>query len=366
MIPFFDMHALQAAVQQDVSDAFERVSRSGHVILGPELAAFEEAFASYCGARYCVGVGNGLDALALALRARGIGPGDEVLVPSHTFIATWLAVSMVGATPVAVEIDDCFLMDPKRLSERITPRSAAVIPVHLYGQAVAMDKINEIARNAGLFVLEDAAQAHGASHHERRCGALGDAAAFSFYPTKNLGAMGDGGAIVTDDGLLADKLRALRNYGSKRKYVHETEGTNSRLDEVQAAILRVKLPYLDAWNQRRNMIAERYTAGLKGLDGLATPRIAPGNTHVFHLYVTRTGRRDDLMSFLSRREITTAIHYPTPAHRQGAFAHLNIPASDLPLACRAADEVLSLPMWPQMTDGQVDRVIAAVREFESA
>ncbi|SAL61440.1 DegT/DnrJ/EryC1/StrS family aminotransferase [Caballeronia telluris] len=363
MIPFFDMHAVQSTLQQQISDAFERVSRSGHMILGPESTAFEEEFAHYCGARFCVGVGNGLDALALTLRAWGIGPGDEVLVPSHTFIATWLAVSMVGATPVPVEIDEHHVLDARCLAARITPRSAAVIPVHLYGQAAAMDEIRGIAGKAGLLVLEDAAQAHGAKYRQRRCGSLGDAAAFSFYPTKNLGAMGDGGAIVTDDAALADKLMALRNYGSKAKYVHEIPGTNSRLDELQAAILRTKLPYLDDWNDRRRAIAQHYTAGLKGLDGIETPLIAPHNDHVFHLYVVRAKEREKLISFLAHREIKTAIHYPLAPHMQRAFSELGIPANDLPLARRAAEELLSLPLWPQMRIDDVDRVVEALRDF---
>lgn len=363
MIPFFDMQAVQTALKPQLSEAFERVSRSGHMILGPELAAFEEEFARYCGVRFCIGVGNGLDALALTLRAWDIGPGDEVLVPSHTFIATWLAVSMVGATPVPVEIDEHYMLDPRCLAERITPRSAAVIPVHLYGQAAPMDEIREIASKAGLLVLEDAAQAHGAMYRERRCGSLGHAAAFSFYPTKNLGAMGDGGGIVTDDPALADKLKALRNYGSKAKYVHEVSGVNSRLDELQAAILRVKLPHLDDWNERRRAIARHYTSRLEGLEGIETPLIAPNNEHVFHLYVIRAREREKLMQFLASREIAGAIHYPVAAHMQGAFSMLGIPANDLPLARRAAEEVLSLPLWPQMRIEDADRVIEALHDF---
>lgn len=364
MIPFFDIHSAHAGLQEQLKSAFDRVSQSGQLIMGSELSAFEEEFATYCGARYCVGVGNGLDALALALRAGGIGPGDEVLVPSQTFIATWLAVTMVGATPVPVEIDERhYVLDAKRIAEKITPRTAAIIPVHLFGQPAQMDEIRAIAETAGLFVLEDAAQAHGARFGGRRSGSLGHAAAFSFYPTKNLGAMGDGGAVVTDDAALAEKLRALRNYGSKIKYVHEVQGTNSRLDELQAAILRVKLRYLDDWNAQRRAIAQRYTDALQGLESVNTPLVMAETEHVFHLYVVRNARRDALSSFLGERGIATAIHYPTAPHMQRAFEGLGIKADDLPLARRAADEALSLPLWPQMRLSDVDTVARNIREF---
>ncbi|MBK5120869.1 DegT/DnrJ/EryC1/StrS family aminotransferase [Burkholderia sp. R-69980] len=367
MTPFFDIHSAHADLQEEFKKVFDRVANSGQLIMGPELAAFESEFAAYCGARYCVGVGNGLDALALALRAKGIGGGDEVLVPSQTFMATWLAVSMVGAVPVPVEIDEAhFVMDPKRIEQKITKRTVAIIPVHLFGQPAQMDEIRAIADRAGLFILEDAAQAHGARLGDRRCGSLGDAAAFSFYPTKNLGALGDGGAVVTNDAALAEKLLALRNYGSKVKYVHDVQGTNSRLDELQAAILRTKLNRLDGWNQGRRAIAARYSAGLEGVRGIVTPREMEGTEHVFHLYVIRCAQRDELAQYLQQRGIATAIHYPTAPHMQGAFKDLDIPAQAYPDARRAAEEVLSLPMWPQMDHGAVDEVIKAVREFCNA
>ncbi|SOZ98481.1 Erythromycin biosynthesis sensory transduction protein EryC1 [Cupriavidus taiwanensis] len=364
MVPFFDMHAGHAALQEQFASIFSRVTRSGQLIMGPELLEFEQEFAKYCGVKYCVGVGNGLDALALSLRSKGVGAGDEVLVPSQTFMATWLAVSMVGATPVPVEIDEkYFIMDPKRIEEKITSRTVAIIPVHLFGQPAQMNEICAIAERAGLFVLEDAAQAHGAMYAGQRCGSLGHAAAFSFYPTKNLGALGDGGAVVTDDYTLAEKLRALRNYGSKAKYVHDIQGTNSRLDELQAAILRLKLSELDNWNAKRRALADRYTAGLDGLSDIVTPLAVEGTEHVYHLYVIRSKRRNELLDHLKHCGITAAIHYPTAPHMQGAFADLNIPADALPAARRAADEVLSLPLWPQMGDDVVETVVAAVRGF---
>ncbi|RQO42786.1 erythromycin biosynthesis sensory transduction protein eryC1 [Variovorax sp. KBW07] len=364
MIPFFDIHAGHAELANEFTQAFSRVMASGHVIMGPEVVAFEKEFAAYCGAKHCIGVGNGLDALALTLRARGIGPGDEVLVPSQTFIASWLGVSMVGATPVPVEIDPAtYLMDPARIKEKLTSKTKAIMPVHLYGLPAAMDKINEIARPLGLFVLEDAAQAHGATHNGKRTGTLADAAAFSFYPTKNLGAMGDAGAVVTNDDELAANLRMLRNYGSSQKYVHEVAGVNSRLDELQAALLRTKIDRLDAWNDKRRALAARYSEGLKGVGDLRVPYVPADSTHVFHLYVISTQRRAELSAHLTAQGVQTLVHYPIAPHMQGAYAELGLPADSLPLGTAASNETLSLPIWPQMKPEQVDAVVGHIRSF---
>lgn len=364
MTPFFDIAASHMELAGELSSAFDRVMRSGHLIMGPELAAFESEFASYCGAKHCVGVGNGLDALALTLRAKGVKEGDEVIVPSHTFIATWLGVSMVGAKPVPVEIDPLtYNLDPSAITAKLTSKTKAIIPVHLYGLPAAVDEILSIANPRGLFVLEDAAQAHGAMLRGKNTGALGHAATFSFYPTKNLGAMGDGGAVVTSDDELMGKLRMLRNYGSRIKYVHEVAGVNSRLDELQAALLRVKLRHLDEWNRKRRALAAQYAERLKGVGDLILPLVPEGSTHVFHLYVIRTKEREKLANYLAAREIHTLVHYPAPPHAQGAYADLGLSSTSLPLASQAANEVLSLPMWPQMTTDHVDAVTDHIRSF---
>lgn len=364
MIPFFDIHATHAAVANELKDAFARVLASGHIIMGSELEKFETEFAAYCGIKHCIGVGNGLDALALALRARGIGPGDEVIVPSQTFIATWLAVSMVGATPVPVEIDPgTYGLDTSRIAAALTAKTKGIVPVHLYGAPVDMKGISDIAARHGLFVLEDAAQAHGAQYLGRRAGALGDAAAFSFYPTKNLGALGDGGAIVTNDDRLAADLRRLRNYGSNKKYVHEVAGVNSRLDELQAAFLRVRLRTLDKENDQRRAIAARYTEGLRTLPGITTPVSVAGAVPVYHLYVIRSKQRDALAAYLNEHKIGCLVHYPTTPHMQAAYAELALAPDSLPLARAAAAETLSLPMWPGMSEAQVDTVIDRIRQF---
>lgn len=364
MTPFFDINASHIELAEELNSAFNRVMKSGHLIMGPELSAFEGEFARYCGAKHCVGVGNGLDALALTLRAKGIKEGDEVLVPSHTFIATWLGVSMVGATPVPVEIDpSTYNLDPRAIAAKLTSRTKAIIPVHLYGLPAAVDEILNIADPRGIFVLEDAAQAHGATLRGKNTGALGHAATFSFYPTKNLGAMGDGGAVVTSDDELAEKLRMLRNYGSSIKYVHEVAGVNSRLDELQAALLRIKLRHLDEWNRKRRAVAAQYAERLESVGDLSLPFVPEGSNHVFHLYVVRTKERAKLASYLAEREIHTLVHYPAPPHAQGAYAALGLSSSSLPLATEAANEVLSLPMWPQMTTDHVDAVTSHIRSF---
>jgi dTDP-4-amino-4,6-dideoxygalactose transaminase len=365
MIDFLNLHRVNAPHEPALAAALQRVLQSGWYILGEETTAFEREFAAYCGVRHCIGVANGLDALTLALRGLGIGPGDEVLVPSNTFIATWLAVSQVGASPVPVEPrEDTHNLDPDRLAAALTPRTRAIMPVHLYGQPAEMDAIGAFANAHGLKVIEDAAQAHGARWNGQRCGALGDAAGFSFYPGKNLGALGDGGAITTNDDTLAERLRKLRNYGSSVKYRHDLIGINSRLDEMQSALLRVKLPALDAENAHRALLAQRYLAGLQGL-ALDLPRQVPGAESAWHLFVVRlrgpAGTRERLQTALAERGINTLIHYPLACHRQPAYAGSDWPA--LPIAGRLQNAVLSLPISPAHSGDEIDTVITALREL---
>lgn len=363
IVPFNDLRRAYRELQPEFNAAFERVMRSGCYLLGPELEAFERDFAEYCGARFCAGVGSGLDALELILRGYGIGHGDEVIVPANTFIATWLAVTHAGARPVPVEPDPAsFNLDPGRIEEAITPRTRAIIAVHLYGLPADMDRINEVARRCGLKVIEDAAQAHGARYKGRRTGALGDAAAFSFYPGKNLGAFGDGGAVVTDDPDLVHRIGALRNYGSHQKYEHEIKGRNSRLDELQAALLRVKLRCLDEWNARRRSLARVYASQLSGLP-LTLPVERPETEHAWHLFVIRTGLRDALQQFLDARSVGTLIHYAIPPHLQPAYQELGLQPGALPISEKLHREVLSLPMGPHLGEDEVRDVASAVSEY---
>jgi len=345
-VPFLDLAAATAEVRAEIDTAVGRVLSSGRYLLGPETEAFEAEWAAYCGARHCVTVGSGCDALELSLRALGIGPGDEVIVPSHTFIATWLAVSAAGARPVPVE--------GGRIAQAVTGRTAAVVPVHLYGHPADLDEVHAVASRYGLAVVEDAAQAHGARYRGRRIGR--GCAAFSFYPGKNLGSLGDGGAVTTDDAALAGRLRLLRNYGSRRKYHHELRATNSRLDELQAAVLRVKLARLDEWNERRAKIAARYLAGLPG--HVLAPAVASWAEPSWHLFVIRARGRDELRERLAQSGVETLIHYPVPPHRSPAYCW----ELDLPEADRLADTVLSLPIGPHLSEAQVDRVIEAVAQ----
>jgi dTDP-4-amino-4,6-dideoxygalactose transaminase len=334
---------------------------SGWFIAGPELEAFESEFARYCDAEHCVGVGNGLDAIHLLLRAYGIGPGDEVLVPSNTFIATWLAVTQCGAKPVPVEpLAVTHNIDPALLEAHITTKTRAIIPVHLYGQPADMDPINAVAKKHNLVVIEDAAQAQGARYKGRRVGSLGNAAATSFYPGKNLGALGDGGAVLTSDAHIAAKVRQLRNYGSEVKYQHQVQGYNSRLDEMQAAFLRVKLSTLDAWNDRRRQIASTYNTYIKN-PHVTTPMTPDFAEPVWHLYVVRTFKRNQLRDAMQALGVGTVIHYPIPPHLQHCYTEFA--QSDLPLAALLANEVLSLPMSPSMTEAQVARVVDVVNAF---
>ncbi|MEM4297266.1 MAG: DegT/DnrJ/EryC1/StrS family aminotransferase [Nitrososphaerota archaeon] len=362
-IPFLDLTSLHARLREELTATFLRVLDSGRYILGEEVDAFEVEFARYCGAKYCVGVGNGLDALHLILRAYGIGPGDEVIVPANTYIATWLAVSHSGATPVPVEPDPrTYNIDPARIPDAITERTRAVIVVHLYGQPADMDPILEIGRSRGLIVIEDAAQAHGARYKGKRAGSLGDAAAFSFYPAKNLGALGDGGAVVTNDAHVAECVRLLRNYGSREKYVHEVKGFNSRLDPLQAAFLRVKLRYIDEWNRRRQEIATIYTEVLNSFSpAIVLPYIQPFMEPVWHQYVLRCAYRDRLRSHLRESGIETLIHYPVPPHLQCGYKEYK--GQRFPVAEELAKTSLSLPVGPELSDEDVEYIVRSIGEW---
>lgn len=364
IIPFLDLKSPYAELKQELDAAYLRVMASGWYILGKEVEAFEDEFASYCGVDQCVGVGNGLDALHLIVRAYGIGPGDEVIVPANTYIATWLAVTHAGATPVPVEPDErTYNIDPDLIEKSITPNTKAIMVVHLYGLTADMDPINAIAKKHGLKVIEDCAQAHGACYKGRRAGSLGDAAGFSFYPGKNLGAMGDGGAVTTSDHGLAEQIRILRNYGSKIKYHNEVAGFNSRLDELQAAFLRVKLAKLDEWNERRKQIAAEYLDQLKANTNLVLPFVPDWADPVWHLFVVRVKKREEVQKKLADAGIGTMIHYPIPPHLQPAYAELGLPKGSFPIAEAIHAVVLSLPMGPSMTKEQSTAVINIVNSF---
>jgi dTDP-4-amino-4,6-dideoxygalactose transaminase len=358
-VPFLDFVGPYDELKAELDEAYFRFMRSAWYILGKEVEAFEQEFASYCGVKHCIGVGNGLEALHLILRAYGIGAGDEVIVPSNTYIASWLAVSYAEAIPVPVEPDPrtCNL-DPARIEAAITPKTKAIMPVHLYGQPADMDPILAVARRHGLKVIEDNAQAHGARYKGRRTGSLADAAGNSFYPGKNLGALGDAGAVTTDDAQLADRIRTLRNYGSKKKYYNECKGYNSRLDELQAAFLRVKLSKLDEWNDRRRVVANRYQASLPGDDGLILPYAPEWAEPVWHLYVVRHQERDAFQQQLTSRGIGTLIHYPVPPHLSGAYADGKWTKGAFPIAEELARTVLSLPIGPHLPKSQAEIVIS--------
>jgi len=360
-VKFLDLTVPHAEVEAELTAAFHRVVARSSYVLGPEVEAFEQEFARYCGALHCVGVGNGCDALELALRALGIGPGDEVIVPATTFTASWFAVSRVGATPVPVEVTpDTYTLDPALIEAAITARTRAIMPVHLYGHPAESNRIRTIANEHGLVIVEDAAQAHGARDGERRAGSLGNAAAFSFYPGKNLGALGDAGAVVTNDDELAARLRRLRNYGSDVKYVHRDVAGNSRLDELQAAFLRVKLPHLDRWNAARRRLAARYAENLSGLGArLTLPIQRPGTEHAWHLYVVQVSDREHVQSHLRALGVDTLVHYPIAVHRQEAYSATH-GSRRLPVAERLADTVLSLPMGPHLSESDVDEVCDAL------
>lgn len=362
-IPFVSFRPMERELNQDLRSAFERVLARSWYIRGAEGEAFENAFAQYCGARYCVGVGNGLDALMLALKALDVGAGDEVIVPSNTYIATVLAVMYVGAKPIFVEPDiRTFNIDSARIEEVITPKTRVIMPVHLYGQACDMEPIMEIARKYGLKVVEDCAQAHGATYKGRKIGTFGDAAGFSFYPGKNLGALGDSGAVVTDNEELAERIRALGNYGSDYKYHHIYKGNNSRLDEMQAAFLAAKLPHLDRMNEGRRRIAELYSEGIQN-PKVVKPYVAPDCVPVWHIYAIRCAERNELERYLSKKGIGTNKHYPIPIHLQECCRDLQIPEGSLPVAEEISRTELSLPMYYGMTNEEVQYVIDAVNAF---
>lgn len=357
-VPFLDLKALTQAIRPELDEAYSRVMDSGWFIHGPEYVAFEAEFSAYTGTAHCIGVGNGLDALRMILLGYNIGPGDEVLVPSQTFIATWLAVSETGAIPVPVDIDARTTnIDPGKIEAAITRKTKAIIPVHLYGQPADMDPIMDIASRYGLKVIEDAAQAHGALYKGRPCGSLGHAAAFSFYPGKNLGALGDGGAVTTNDEELANQVRLISNYGSTEKYRHEVKGCNSRLDELQAAFLRVKLAHLDAWTQQRRQIAETYSAALPPNIIPFVPQWADPS---WHLYVIQTDRRDEIQRELQTKGIQTLIHYPVAPADQPAYKG-EIPS--LKNGRHAASCCLSLPMGPHLDSSQINYVCGALDQL---
>ncbi|TAK04886.1 DegT/DnrJ/EryC1/StrS family aminotransferase [Patescibacteria group bacterium] len=363
-IPFLDLHAQYLTIRDDIHRAIEGVFEESRFVLGPAVARFEESFAAYCGVKHAVGVTNGTNALILLFTAAGIGPGDEVIVPANTFVATAEAVCRAGATPVFVDCDaDTGLIDPSAVAAALTEKTKAVVPVHLYGQMAPMREVAAVAEPRGIAVFEDACQAHGARQDGKRAGSVGKAAAFSFYPGKNLGAAGEAGAVVTNDEELAARLRLLRNHGMPRKYVHDLVGFNARMHGIQGAVLSVKLPHLDAWNARRRAIAARYDAAFAHLPDIRPMRVVPGNEHVYHLYVIRSTRRDALAAHLAAAGIETGIHYPYPIHLQKAYADSGKGQGSLPRAEALAGDILSLPIYPELPDTHVDEVVAAIRDF---
>jgi dTDP-4-amino-4,6-dideoxygalactose transaminase len=360
-VSFLDLKAPYLELQLEIDAAIKRVLDSGWYVLGEEVEGFEQEYATYCEAKHCVGVANGLDALHLALIALGVGAGDEVIVPSNTYIATWLAVSQCGATPIPVEPDPAtFNIAPEHIDAAISPLTKVILPVHLYGQSADMDPILAIAQKHGLRVLEDGAQAHGARYKGKRLGAHGDVVAWSFYPGKNLGAFGDGGAITTDDAEIAERIRVLRNYGSRVKYVNDVQGFNSRLDPIQAAALRVKLKVLDTWNARRSVVASRYQSALANT-ALALPFVPEWAQPAWHLYVVQHPQRDALQKKLGEAGVATLIHYPIPPHLQKAYSTQGYQRGNFPISEKMASEVLSLPISPHMTNEDVNQVLQFLR-----
>lgn len=362
-VPFSTFERMHSDMKADIMNAFQRVFESGWFIQGKECEQFEQEFADFCGTDFCVGTGNGLESLSLTLRAMGIGEGDEVIVPSHTFIATALAVKYAGAVPVFVEVcEDTCLLNEDLIEEKITRRTKAIIVVQLYGQMAQMDRIMEIARKYNLYVLEDAAQAHGAVQNGKKAGSIGDAAGFSFYPGKNLGALGDAGAMVTNNEEIAKITRALGNYGSTAKYVHKFQGINSRLDEMQAAFLREKLKRLDIWTEERIRIAEKYFDGIHN-PKITLPTVGKGNKHVYHIFAIQCEKRGKLQVYLNEHGIGTVIHYPTAMHMQEAFVGLGYEKGSFPIAEKIAATELSLPLYIGMTNEEVDYVIGVLNKF---
>lgn len=363
-VPFVDLQSDYRELKPEIDLAIHSVLDTSAYILGKAVSAFEADFAEFCRVDHAVGVNSGYSAIEVALRANGIGPGDEVITQANTFIATILPILNVGARPVLVDIDpDNYNLDPDQVAAAVTPVTRAIVAVHLYGHPTDMDPILDIAQQHNLLVIEDAAQAHGATYRGRRTGGLGHAAAFSFYPTKNLGAFGDGGAVTTNDPAVAEKIRVMRDVGQPVKYMHDVHGFNFRLDSIQAAVLGVKLTRLDAWNANRRRLAQRYNELLAGLP-VITPAAAPWAEHVYHVYVIRVSRRDALQQHLSENGVGTAMHYPIPNHLQKSLKHLGYSQGDFPLTERYAGEILSLPMFPAMTEAQQDRVVEAIRRFD--
>lgn len=364
IVPFVDLKAQCQAIAGEITEAMGRVVANADFILGKDVERFEQEFADFCEASYGVGLDSGTSALELALRAFGIGEGDEVITVSHTFIATAAAISYTGARPVLVDVDhDTYNIDAGKIEPAITPRTRAIVPVHIYGQASDLDPILAIARKHNLVVIEDACQAHGARYKGKRVGALGDAGCFSFYPGKNLGAYGDAGIVVTNNQKVAERIKLLRNYGQPQKYHHVTMGYNRRLDSLQAAVLRVKLPYLDAWNASRQHAVRLYNDLLKDAEGIRTPYCAEESSHVYHLYVIQHPSRDRLMSYLREQGVFTGLHYPTPVHLQPCYEHLGMHAGSLPISEAAASRVISLPMFAEITQEQIEYVCDQIKRF---
>jgi dTDP-4-amino-4,6-dideoxygalactose transaminase len=361
-VPLVDLAVQHAAVAEEVAEGWRQVLARTSFIAGPQVAAFESEYAAFTGARHCIGVANGTDAIEIALRALGAGPGDECILPANTFIATAEAVCRAGATPVLADCagDGTYLIDPSAVEAAVTPRTRAIIPVHLYGQAAPVERLATLAGKAGAWIVEDAAQSQGARRGGTSTGVLGDAAATSFYPGKNLGAYGDAGAVLTGSGELADRMRMIRDHGSRSKYQHELTGLNSRLDALQAVVLSAKLRHLAEWNTARQAAAERYHALLSGMDDVVTPRVLDGNEHVWHLYVVRVPDRDRVLKELHAEGIGAGIHYPVPLHLTTAFAKLGYAEGSFPVAERAAREILSLPLFPGITAGQQEQVVSAL------
>lgn len=365
-IKFVDFKPMHDSLNSDLQMRVKSVLSTNWFINGNQVKSFENSFSDYLSIDACIGCGNGLDALVLSLKALGIGQGDEVILPANTFIATALAVTYTGATPILVEPrKDTYNIDSSKIEAAITPKTKAIIPVHLYGQPADMDPIMDIAQKHNLLVVEDTAQAHGAKYHGKTAGTFGDAGAFSFYPGKNLGALGDGGAVVTNDAELAERIRAMGNYGSKEKYVHEFKGQNSRLDEIQAAFLSVKLPHLDTWNEERRRIANRYVSEITN-PAIILPTVIDGVEPVWHIFAIRTKDRDGLQHYLEKKGIQTGIHYPTPIHLHEAYKDLGYKKGDFPIAEEISATELSLPMFYGLTDEQIDYVINAINEYRPA
>lgn len=361
MISFGRLDLMHNEIRDEIDNSIKRVIDNSYYIDGPYLKQFEEEFAKYCGCNYCVGLGNGLEGLKLSLIAIGVNPGDEVIIPSHTFIATALAVSECKAVPIFVEVDpETYNIDPNKIEEKITSKTKAIIAVHLYGQCADMDPIMKIAKKYNVKVIEDAAQAHGATYKGKKAGNLGDIAEFSFYPGKNLGCLGDGGCITTNDKAIADKIRELRNYGSSKKYVHNEKGFNSRLDEIQASILLAKLPYLDKWNERRREIAAEFNQKIKN-NKVILPKTMENNVHIWHQYVVRVKNRAEFQEYLKSKNIPTMVHYPIAIHKQQAYKEFN--TLDLPIAAKLADEVVSLPIYYGLTEEDINNIITAINNY---